>query len=138
MPQVVREYLPRLHPGALAKFFHVPPDVGSVQGPPIPADKHRSGGDFLLLEVVLQELAQLVRQEHGAALALVADLGPATLYCLRRNEAQLTHANAGGTNGLNDQGKALVFCTLGGLYQTDVLGLGQLLVLGEKEGLLYF
>ena len=33
--QIVGEYLGWLHPGALAQGLHIPPDVGSIQRPPV-------------------------------------------------------------------------------------------------------
>ena len=136
--QVVWEYLGWLHPGALAQLFHVPPDIAPVQGLSILADKHRSGGDFLFLEIGAEQFPQLVREKDGAALALVVYLGAPGLDGLGGDEAQLRYPDTCGANGLDDQGQALVFRTLGSLHQPDILGTGQLLVLGKKEGLLDF
>lgn len=33
--QVVGEHFLRVHPGALAEVLHHPPDIGTVQGPPV-------------------------------------------------------------------------------------------------------
>ena len=73
------------------------------------ADKHRSGGDFLFLEITFQQSPQLVREKDGAALALVAHLRSARLDGLNGDEPQLGHPDAGGADGLDDQGQSLVF-----------------------------
>ena len=138
VPEVVGEDLARRHAGALAEGLHIPPDVRPVQRPPVPREKHRSGGDFLFLQVGFQQAAQLVRQEHRPALALVADLRPAGLDGLGGDKAQLRHPNPGGTDGLDHQGQSRIFLPLGGLHQPDVLGPGQLLVLAQKQRLLDF
>ena len=138
MAKIVGEYLGRRYACTLAKGLHFPPDIASVQRFSVPADKHRSGGDFLFLEIGFQQFPQFVRQENGAALALVADFGAATLHCLGSDEAQFTDPDAGGADGLDDQGQPLVFLPLGGPDKAHILGAGQFPVLGEKEGLLDF
>ena len=48
MAQIVGKDLARLHTGALAQGFHVPPDIRSVQWLARPGGEHRPGGLFLL------------------------------------------------------------------------------------------
>lgn len=73
------------------------------------ADKHRSGGDFLFLEITFQQSPQLVREKDGAALALVVYLGAPGLDSLGGDKAQLRYPDTGGADGLDDQGQSLVF-----------------------------
>ena len=73
MPQVVGENLGGLHPGPGAEPFHLGPDVGAVQGAARPADEYRAGADSPPGAVGPQKAAQLLRQQHHAASALVGD-----------------------------------------------------------------
>ena len=118
--EIVGEHLGRLHSSAFAQAFHIPPDVGAVKGPPRPRHEHRPadvlrpGGDFLCPEIVPEQAAQLGGQEHGAPLAFVDDFRSASDHGPNRDELQLRHPDAGGANGLDDEGEALVFLSLCG------------------------
>ena len=98
--QVLREYLPRIHLGALAQSFHVSPDIRTVNGLACPCHKHRSGGDFLLLEVFLQEPPELLWQKDRAMFSLIAYLSPANLDRLGGDKPQFRNPNACGADGL--------------------------------------
>lgn len=63
----------------------------------------------MFLEVSAEQSPQLVREKHGAPLALVAHLRSARLDGLNGDEPQLGHPDAGGPDGLDDQGQSLVF-----------------------------
>lgn len=128
----------RLNPGALAQPFHIPPDVAPINGFPAARYEHRPGGDFLCPEIFFQKSAQLAREKDGAPLPLVVDLGPAGLHRLNGNIAQLGHSDASGANGLDDEGKTLIFLLLSGADQAGVLSAGQLLVGVTEDGLLDF
>lgn len=51
MSQVVGEHFTRLHPGAHAQPFHVPPDVAPVHRLARACHEYRSGGDFFCLGI---------------------------------------------------------------------------------------
>ena len=121
-----------------AQSLHIPPDVAPVQGPSVLRDKHRSGGDFLFLEIDTEQAAQLVREKSGAVLAFVVYLGVPGPDGLHRDKAQLRHPDAHGANGLDDHRQTLVFVSFGVLHQPNILGAGQLLVLTQKQCLLDF
>lgn len=142
MAEIVGEHLGRLHSSAFAQAFHVPPDVGAVKGPPRPRHEHRPadvlrpGGDFLCPEIVPEQAAQLGGQEHDAPLSFVDDFRPASGHGPNRDEPQLGHPDAGGADGLDDEGEALVFLSLCGANQSGIFGAGQLPALVAKQGLL--
>ena len=50
--------------------FSYLPDIAPIQRLSMPADKHRSGGVFLFLEIGAEQSLQFVREKDGAALAL--------------------------------------------------------------------
>ena len=140
--QVVGKDFSRLHPGAVAELFHVPPDVRAIQGLSRPGgeyrifDVRRLGGLFLCLEVCSQQAAQLVREKDGTPLALVGDLRPARLHGLHGDTFQLAHPDAGGADGLQDQSEAPVAVQLRRPDQPDVLAPGQLPALVTERRLL--
>ena len=133
VPEIVGEYLAGSHPGALTQGLHVPPDIGPVQRPAVLGHKHRSGGDFLFLEIGFQQAAQLVRQEYHPPLALVAHLCPARLDGLHGYEFQFADPDARGADGLDHQGQALVLLFLRRPHQPDILLPGELFFLVEEQ-----
>ena len=71
--------------------------------------------------VLLQLPAQLPRQKDGADLPLQGDLRPALPHCLRRDIAHLADPDAGGTDGLHQQGQPTPPQAAGRLHQPGVL-----------------
>ena len=133
MPQVVGEDLGALHPRLAAEPFHLRPDVLPVQRPSAAGAEDHPGGNGPLPGVLFQPLAELPGQEDGPHLSLQGDLRPPPEGGLHGDVGQLGHPDAGGADGLQQQGQALLAQGQGGLHQTEVFPPGQLPPLVPEE-----
>ena len=91
--QIVGKYLFGIHIGTLAKSFHIPPDIGSIQRLAGLGGKHRASSLFLFLDILPKQLAEFRLQEDGSPLAFVTYLCAAALHRFHRDEAQLGNTN---------------------------------------------
>ena len=133
MPQVVRVHLAGGHAGQAAKGFHLGPDLPAANAAAAFGAEDLAGGNALAAGKLFQLAAQPPRQQNGPHLAFQADLGAAAAHRLAGDVPQLRHTDAGGADGLQQQGKALAAGPAGGVQQTVVVGAGQLAA-GVAEG----
>ena len=113
MPQVVGKDLGRLHPYIFAHPLHLRPDLPAAEGRPVSGEKDLAGGGLLLFGVLQQLATQLIREKDGADLAFQGDLRPPRFGGFHRDIPHLGYADAGGTDGLHQQGQTLLalrFC----------------------------
>ena len=125
VPQVVGKDLGGLHPGPGAQRLHLRPDLPAGKAAAASGEKDLAGGGLLLPGVLQQLPAQLAGQQDGADLALQADHGPACQGGFHREIADLADPDAGGADGLQQQGQPLPAQGAGGAQQAVVLLPGQ-------------
>lgn len=127
VPQIMREHLGRFHPRRLAQPLKFVPYLPTRDRPSAFGEKDLTGGGFLLFGVLHQLVAQLGGQQDRADLALEGDGGPSCPRRLHGDIPQLGHADAGGAQGLHDEGEAFLPAFPRGGEQAVVLLLRQLL-----------
>lgn len=104
VPQIMGEYLARFHPGPGAQRLHDPPDLKAGQRTPVFGAKNSAGDDFLLFGVFHQLAAQPAGEQNGAQLALEGDIRLSPLSGFHSYVFHLTHPDARGANGFQQQG----------------------------------
>ena len=119
--QVVGKHLGGFHPGVLAEGFQLRPDLPAAQLLSASGAKDRAGGDFLLLGVFAQLTAQLAGEQDGADLSLEGDFRLALLHGLHGDIPHLGHPDAGGPDGLHQQGQPFPAQPAGSVQQALVV-----------------
>ena len=127
---------PRVDVGGLAEGFHGAPDVGAVEWAAGSRGKDGAGGLFLLPEVAFKKWAKLGGQEDEAVLAFVVHMGAAGFDGFGGDEGEFTDADAGGGEGLQDEGEAVVADFFCGADEADVFVAGEFFVFVGEEGAL--
>ena len=121
VPQVVGEHLGGRHPRPGAQGFYLRPDLPAGKTGSASGEKDLAGGGVLFFGVLQQLPAQLARQQDGADFALQAHLRPAPPGRLHGEVAHLAHPDAGGADGLQQQGQPLPAQGPGRVQQAAVL-----------------
>ena len=134
--QVVGEDFPGVDASGLAEGFHGAPDVGAVEWAAGSRGKDGAGGLFLLSEVAFEEGAEPVGQEDEAVFAFVVHIGAAGFNGFGGDEGEFTDADAGGGEGLQDEGEAVVAVFFCGADEADVFVAGEFFVFVGEEGAL--
>ena len=127
--QVVGEYLRAVHPGIAAQRFHLTPNVAAVQRLAGTGDEHWAVGDTMAAGVAQELALQAGGQQHAAELTFAPHHGHAFAGGLHGNGRQLADADAGGADGLQQQGNTGAALLTGGAHQGGVLLSGQLPIL---------
>ena len=119
--QVVGKHLGRRHPRPFADGLHLRPDLAAGHPLSGPGEKNLTGAGFLLFRVFQQFPAQLARQQDSADLPLQRDLCPSSLDGFHRDIPDLGNPDAGGTDGLHQQGQPFLALGVGSFQQADIL-----------------
>lgn len=134
--QVVWEDFPGGDAGGLAEGFHGTPDVGAVEWAAGSRGKDGAGGLFLLPEIAFEEGTELGGQEDEAVFAFVVHMGAAGFDGFGGDEGEFTDADAGGGEGLQDEGEAVVAVFFCGAHEADVFVAGEFSLFVGEEGAL--
>ena len=116
--QIVGKDLPGGHPGRGAQRLHLRPDLPAGERTAVSGEKDLAGSGFLLPGVLQQLLAQLPGDEDGADFTLQRHLGPAQGDGLHGDIPDLGDPDAGGADGLQQQGQPPPVHGGGGGHQT--------------------
>ena len=127
---------PGVDAGGLAEGFHGAPDVGAVEWATGSRGKDGAGGLFLLSEIAFEKGAELGGQEDEAVFAFVVHMGAAGFDGFGGDEGKFTDADAGGGEGLQDEGEAVVAVFFCGADEADVFIAGEFFVFIGEEGAL--
>ncbi len=119
--QAVGKYFGGRNPCPLAQGFHLPPDVGPVQGRSRPGDKDRAGADIPLLSIAPQLLPQGRGQEDSPGLSLAGHHSFPADSRLHGDIGHLADPDAGGADGLDQQGQPFALLFLCRPHKTPVL-----------------
>ena len=108
VPQIVGEHFGGLHARPTAEGLHLCPDLLAEQVLSASGEKDLPGGGFVFSGILQQLPAQSAGNENGTDLALQGDLRSSLPGGLRSDIPHLADPDAGGTDGLLQQSKALL------------------------------